>query len=179
MAEAADQNRGNGTNGAGNGGAVGPAAGGGRQFGLRQLYIKDLSFESPNAPGILGEAGLSPEIKLNLRTTHRDLGNGVTEVVLHVSVHAQAGERTVFLIELEQAGTFQISGFPPEDTRAIIGVACPNALFPYAREAISSVAQRGGFAQLLLQPIDFTALFSQAQAQAGQGAGATPPAGNA
>lgn len=170
MAEIANQNRANGTNGA----AGAPPGDNGRQFSLRQLYVKDLSFESPNAPAILGEAGLSPEIKLNLRTAHRDLGNGLGEVVLHVSVHALAGERTVFLIELEQAGVFQIAGFSPDETRAIIGVACPNALFPYAREAISSIAQRGGFAQLLLQPIDFTALFSQAQAQAGQGAGTTP-----
>ncbi|MEZ5564167.1 MAG: protein-export chaperone SecB [Gammaproteobacteria bacterium] len=180
MAESANQNSSqgkgssNGTNGSGNGTPGGPAANSGRQFGLRQLYVKDLSFESPNAPGVLNEPGLSPEIKLNLRTSHRDLGNGVAEVVLHVSVHALAGQRTVFLIELQQAGTFQISGFPPEETRAIIGVACPNALFPYAREAVSSVAQRGGFAQLLLQPIDFTALFNQAQAQSGQDAGTTP-----
>ena len=135
-----------------------------RQFGLRQLYLKDLSFEAPNSPGILTESGLEPEIKLNLRTSHRDLGNSVTEVVLHVSVHAVAGERTVFLVELQQAGTFQISGFPAEEARAIVGIACPNALFPYAREAVSSIVQRGGFAPLLMQPIDFTALFAQAQA---------------
>ncbi len=169
-----------GANGAANG-AAGTVA---RQFGLRQIYVKDLSFEGPNSPGILTESGLEPEIKLSLRTTHRDLGNGVTEVVLHVSVHALAGQRTVFLVEMEQAGTFQISGFPAEEARAIIGIACPNALFPYAREAVSSVVQRGGFAQLLLQPIDFTALFAQAQAQAqaaGQGnrAAGVPPAGNA
>ena len=126
--------------------------------------MKDLSFEAPNSPGILTESGLEPEIKLNLRTSHRDLGNSVTEVVLHVSVHAVAGERTVFLVELQQAGTFQISGFPAEEARAIVGIACPNALFPYAREAVSSIVQRGGFAPLLMQPIDFTALFAQAQA---------------
>ncbi|MEO8223945.1 MAG: protein-export chaperone SecB [Gammaproteobacteria bacterium] len=143
----------------------GTAAADPRQFGLRQLYVKDLSFESPNAPDILTERGLDPEIKLNLRTSHRDMGNGVVEVVLHVSVHALAGQRTLFLIELQQAGTFQISGFPPEETRAIIGVACPNALFPYAREAVSSAVQRGGFAQLLLQPIDFTAVFAEAVAR--------------
>ncbi len=157
--------------------ANGSAGPGTRQFGLRQLYVKDLSFEAPNSPGILTESGLAPEIKLNLRTSHRDLGNGVAEVVLHVALHALAGQRTVFLVELEQAGTFQISGFPPEETRAIIGVACPNALFPYAREAVSSVVQRGGFAQLLLQPIDFTALFAQSQNQAQAQPG--PPAGQA
>lgn len=161
------------SNDQGNSGSNGSAGANLRQFGLRQLYVKDVSFEAPNSPGILTESGLEPEIKLNLRTSHRDLGNGVNEVVLHVSVHALAGQRTVFLIELEQAGTFQISGFPAEEVRAIIGIACPNALFPYARETVSSIVQRGGFAQLLLQPIDFTALF--AQAQANRAAGAPPP----
>ncbi len=162
------------TDGTGKGNGV--AAASARQFGLRQLYIKDLSFESPNAPDILTERGLDPEIKLNLRTSSRDLGNGVTEVVLHVSLHALAGQRTVFLIELQQAGTFQISGFPPEETVAIVGVACPNALFPYAREAVSAAVQRGGFAQLLLQPIDFTAIFAEAQARRAAGGA---PAGQA
>jgi preprotein translocase subunit SecB len=163
----------------GSGAPNGTSASAARQFGLRQLYVKDLSFEAPNSPGILTESGLAPEIKLNLRTSHRDLGNGVAEVVLHVALHALAGQRTVFLVELEQAGTFQISGFPPEETRAIIGVACPNALFPYARETVSSVVQRGGFAQLLLQPIDFSALFAQSQSQAQAQAQTVPPAGEA
>jgi len=148
----------------------GAAAANTRQFGLRQLYVKDLSFESPNSPGILTESGLNPEIKLNLRTSHRDLGNGVAEVVLHVAVHALVGQRSLFLVELQQAGAFHISGFPPDETRAIIGIACPNALFPYAREAVSSLVQRGGFAPLLLQPIDFTALFAQSEANRATGA---------
>lgn len=152
-----------------------PMDGGVRQFGLRQLYMKDISFEAPNSPGILTETGLEPEIKLNLRTSHRDLGQGLTEVVLHMTVHAVAGERTVFMVELEQAGSFLVNGFPPEETRAIISVACPNTLFPYAREAVSSLVQRGGFAQLLLQPIDFNTLFTQAQATRAAGAEATPP----
>jgi preprotein translocase subunit SecB len=147
----------------GNGNLAGIQSGA-RQFGLRQLYVKDMSFESPNSPGIMTETGLDPDIKLNLRTSHRDLGNGVFEVVLHVSVHAVAGQRTLFLVELQQAGTFQINGFPADEARTIIGIACPNVLFPYAREAVSSLVQRGGFAQLVLQPIDFTALFAQAQA---------------
>jgi preprotein translocase subunit SecB len=152
----------NGSAGNGAGTGIQPDA---RQFGLRRLYIKDMSFESPNSPGIMGEAGLDPDIKLNLRTSHRDLGNGVYEVVLHVSVHAVAGQRTVFLVELEQAGTFQINGFPADEVRPLIGIACPNVLFPYAREAVSSLVQRGGFAPVLLQPIDFTSLFAQAQAK--------------
>lgn len=147
-----------------------------RQFGLRQLYVKDMSFESPNSPGILKEEGLDPEIKLNLRTSQQKLDNGDVEVVLHVTVHALAGQRTVFLVELQQAGVFHISGFPRDETRAIVGVACPNTLFPYAREAVSSIVQRGGFAPFVIQPMDFTALFAQAQAKRAEG---TTPAGKA
>ena len=147
-----------------------------RQFALHRFYIKDVSFEAPNTPGIFAERGLDPDIKVNLRTAQRSLGDGTAEVVLHVTVHALAGQRTVFLVELQQAGIFQISGFSPDETKTILGVACPNALFPYAREAVSSIVQRGGFAPLLLQPIDFTALFAQAQANRAMSAA---PAGEA
>jgi preprotein translocase subunit SecB len=147
-----------------------------RQFTLRQIYLKDMSFEAPNSPDILTESGLEPEVKLNLRTTHREMGNGLTEVVLHLDLHALAGERTLFLVEFEQAGTFQISGFSAEETRAIIGVACPSALFPYAREAVSSIIHRGGFPQLMLQNVDFAALFEQGRTRGPSGA---KPAGQA
>lgn len=147
---------------------------GARQFVLRRFYVKDMSFEAPNSPGIFSESGLDPEMKVNLRTSHRNVGDGVSEVVLHVTVHALAGQKTVFLVELQQAGAFQVTGFPPDETRAILGVACPNALFPYAREAVSSIVQRGGFAPILLQPIDFSALFAQAQANR---AASAPPTG--
>jgi preprotein translocase subunit SecB len=152
----------------------GAAAEGARQFVLRRFYVKDMSFEAPNSPAIFSESGLDPEMKVNLRTSHRNLGDGGSEVVLHVTVHALAGQKTVFLVELQQAGAFQVTGFPPDETRAILGVACPNALFPYAREAVSSIVQRGGFAPILLQPIDFSALFAQAQANRATSA---PPAG--
>lgn len=141
------------------------AAGTERQFGVRRLYIRDVSFESPNAPDIfMGNPG-EPEIKLNLRTSHKDLGDGNTEVSLHVSAHALVKERTLFLVEVEQAGIFQVGGFTPEEHRAVIGVACPNTLFPYAREAVSALVQRGGFPPLVLQPIDFAMLYNQAGSQ--------------
>lgn len=113
-------------------------------------------------------------MNLNIRTAHSDLGNGSLEVVLHMTAQSVIGERTVFLIEIAQAGMFQISGFNKEETRTIIGVHCPNALYPYAREAISSMVQRGGYPPLVLQPMDFAALFAQASqdtaaAQASQG----------
>ena len=100
------------------GAAVAPA-GDGRQFALRRFYVKDLSFEAPNSPGIFSESGLDPEIKVNLRTAQRSLGDDLSEVILHVSVHALADQRTVFLVELQQAGVFQISGFSKDEMRAM------------------------------------------------------------
>ncbi len=139
----------------------GAAAEGERAFALRKFYIKDLSFESPNSPTFFFEK-IQPETNLNIRTSHSALPDGNTEVVLHMTVQAVVGERTAFLVEIAQAGIFQISGFSKEETRTIIGVHCPNALYPYAREAISSMVQRGGYPPLLLQPVDFAALFTQA-----------------
>ena len=144
----------------------GAKAEGERVFSLRKLYIKDFSFEAPNSPGFFFETKLQPEVNLNIRTSHSDLGNGSTEVVLHMTAQSVAGERTAFLIEVAQAGLFQISGFSKEEARAIIGVHCPNALYPYAREAISSMVQRGGYPSLVLQPMDFAGLFAQASQDA-------------
>ncbi len=148
----------------GNGSSNGSDMAGNRQFALHRIYVKDISLESPNAPAIFIEKMGEPEIKLNLRTSHSNINQGLVEVVLHISVQAVVGERTIFLIELEQAGMFQISGFPESETRAIIGIACANALFPYAREAVSDLVQRGGLPPLVLQPIDFATLFNQQQA---------------
>ena len=139
----------------------GATAEGERSFNLRKLYIKDFSFESPNSPAFFFEKN-QPEMNLNIRTSHSDLADGSTEVVLHMTAQSVIGERTVFLIEIAQAGMFQISGFTKEETRSIIGIHCPNALYPYAREAISSMVQRGGYPPMVLQPLDFTSLFTQA-----------------
>jgi len=86
-------------------------------------------------------------------------------VVLHISVHAQVEGRSVFLVELDQAGLFTISGYGDEDQRRLLGIFCPNTLFPYAREAVSSLVTRGGFPPLLLQPINFEAVYAQSQKQ--------------
>jgi preprotein translocase subunit SecB len=164
-------------NGNGNGNGQGASAGNGaaqRQFILHRLYLKDLSFEAPHAPATPGDANVNPDIKLNLKTTHKDLGNQQVEVVLQVSAHATQGDKTLFLVEVDQAGVFQISGCTPDETRMLVGIACPSTLFPYTREAISSLVARGGFPPLVLQHIDFAALFAQAgaQQQAGEPAGA-------
>ena len=151
MAESTTDDRGS------NGEARGPASE--QHISLRHLFVKDLSFEAPLMPEILDEKGPEPEIRLNLRTSHRSLPEGMTEVVLHVEVRAVVGERTFFLLELAQGGRFLISGFSEEDTSAIIGIDCPGMLFPYAREAVSSLIQRGGFPAVLLYPVDFSVLY--------------------
>lgn len=136
-----------------------------RQFLLQQLFIKDLSFEAPNAPVTLQGAAGEPDVKLNLRHSARALDGHAYEVILHLSVHAELEGKTVFLAELDQAGLFLIKGYKDEERRQLLGVYCPNTLFPYAREAISSTVARGGFPPLMLQPINFEALYAQAAAQ--------------
>ncbi len=132
-----------------------------KQFLLHQLYIKDLSFESPNSPEVFVNVGAEMETQMNIKNSHRELDKHQIEVVLHLSVHAKRGENTVFLIEIEQAGIFEMKGFHKEELGQIIGTHCPATLFPYAREAISSTATRGGFPPLILQPINFEALYAQ------------------
>lgn len=136
-----------------------------RQFVLQQLFVKDLSFEAPNAPVTLQGGPGEPDVKLNLRHSARALEGDAFEVVLHLSVHAELEGKTVFLAELDQAGLFVIKGYKDEERRQLLGVYCPNTLFPYAREAISSTVARGGFPPLMLQPINFEALYAQAAAQ--------------
>jgi preprotein translocase subunit SecB len=147
------------TNPAGNGN--GGAAATTRQFSLRQLYVKDISFESPNVPDIF-TGQFEPEVKLNLHSAHKPLGDDLYEVVLHLNVHATAKEKSLFLVEVEQAGLFQVSGYTMDEAKVILGIHSPATLFPYAREVISSLVGKGGFPALVLQPINFEALYAQA-----------------
>ena len=147
-----------------------------RELLLRKIYIKDLSFESPNAPDVFSDGDLVPQTHLNLKSANREVGSNTQEVVLTITVEAKMDEKTLFLVELQQAGIFQITGYSKEEQRALVGSFCPGTLYPYAREAISEVVAKGGFPQMLLQPINFDALYTQAQQQAvaaeGNGGGA-------
>lgn len=157
------------TNGAnGNGAATADAVT--PTFALQQLYIKDLSFEAPNSPQVFQQGGVEPETELNIRNAHQLLDEQRYEVVLHVRIHAQQNDKTIFLIELEQAGVFQIGGYTSEQVTMLLGTQCPATLFPYARETISSLVGKGGFPPLILQPINFEGLFARAREQQQQGA---------
>jgi preprotein translocase subunit SecB len=139
-------------------------------FNIEKLYVKDLSLEIPNAPGIFLERE-SPQIDLQLHTQATPLEEGVFDVTVTVTVTAKLTEKdkVMFLIEARQSGIFQIRNLPAEDMETVLAVACPNILYPYLREVVSDVAVRGGFAPVLLNPINFEAMYQQQkQAQAAE-----------
>ncbi|HQR59169.1 MAG TPA: protein-export chaperone SecB, partial [Azonexus sp.] len=129
-------------------------------FGIEKLYIKDLSIEVPHAPEIYLERE-TPQVEIQLGTAGRGLGDGAYEVVLTVTVTAKLEDKTVFLVEIGQAGIFRIVNVPDEQVEPLIAVACPNILFPYAREAVSDAVTRAGFAPIVLQPVNFEAMYMQ------------------
>lgn len=129
-------------------------------FSIEKVYVKDLSVEVPNSPEIFLERE-APNVEIQLRTEGRPVGEGVFDVLLTVTVTAKLEEKTVFLVEIGQAGIFQIRNVPDEAMEPILAVACPNILFPYAREAISDATTRAGFSPVTLQPVNFEALYQQ------------------
>ncbi len=139
-------------------------------FSIEKLYVKDLSLEVPGAPQIYLERD-SPQINVQLRTEGKPVDEGVFEVALTVTVSAKLeDERTVFLVEVTQAGVFQIRNVPEADLEPVMMIGCPNILFPYAREAVSDAVTRAGFQPVLLSPVNFEALY---HAQREQGAAQT------
>lgn len=131
-----------------------------QEFGIHSIYLKDVSFEAPNSPEIF-KTQFQPEIQMNLNIETHLLEENVYEVVLSVTVTAKAGEKSAFLVELQQAGVFTLRGFSDENLGPMLGIYCPNVLFPYARESVAGLVSKGGFPQLLLEPVNFEALYSQ------------------
>lgn len=133
-------------------------------FAIEKLYVKDLSVEVPNAPAIFLEQE-GPEIAIQLQTVVGSLAEDAYEVTLTVTATAKIGEKTVFLVEVGQAGIFRIKNVPEENMPGLLSIACPNILFPYAREVISDSVVRAGFAPVVLQPVNFEALYNERQQQ--------------
>lgn len=138
----------------------------GGQFGLERLFVKDLSFEVPSSKVFLGEWKPEMDVQLNTETVRLDETH--YEVAVTVTVTAKNAGATAFVAEVKQAGIFLIAGVPDEQLTQLVGAYCPNILFPYVREAISDLVNRGSFPQLLLAPVNFDALFAQAQQQRAQ-----------
>jgi len=135
------------------------------QFMIQRTYVKDLSFETPMGVKIFTVQGFQPKMQLDVNTKGSAVAENTHEVVLTLTVTAKLEDDTAYIIELQQAGLFIVSGFPEEQLAHMLGAVCPNFLFPYAREAIDNIAVKGGFPPLQLSPIDFDALFKNAQAQ--------------
>ena len=136
-----------------------------RQFSVQRVYTKDVSFESPNAPDIFrGE--WKPKHDLNITTKLNHLDEHIYEVVLSVTVSAMVEDKTAFIVEVQQAGIFSMSGFSEAELGPMLGAYCPTLLFPYAREVVSDLVVKGSFPQLVLQHVNFDALFAQHQQQA-------------
>ena len=136
-----------------------------KRLSIGKIYLKDFSFESPQAPDVFRQSDWKPQTDLNLRSSHTAVQENHHEVVLTVTVEAKADDKTFFLLELQQAGLFEISGYEDDEFGAIVGSFCPNVLFPFARETVASFVQKGGFPEFVLQPINFDALYMQSKQQ--------------
>jgi preprotein translocase subunit SecB len=136
-------------------------------FSIEKLYVKDLSLEVPHAPSIYLERE-NPQIDLQLHTEHSAIDEGIYEVTITITLTAKLTEKDkiMFLIEAQQAGIFHVSNIPASELDSVLGVVCPNILYPYIREVVTDASVRGGFAPVLLNPINFEALFQQQKAQA-------------
>jgi len=136
-------------------------------FTIEKIYVRDLSIEAPNAPQVFRELERNtPKVEFQLATRASALNDGHYEVVVTVTITATLGDKTVFLVEAHQAGVFQMRNLPQESIEPVLGVTCPNILFPYARETVSDAISRAGFPPFLLQPVNFEALYQQRMQQA-------------
>jgi len=132
-------------------------------------YVKDLSFENPNAPQTLSAGPKNPEIQVNINVNGKKIGDTEFEVELDLSAEAVEKDTTVFKTELVYAGVMRIQNVPEENVQAIVLVECPRILFPFARQIIAEATRNGGYPPLLLEPVDFGALYQQRMAQGNQG----------
>ena len=135
------------------------------QFGLQKLYVKDVSFETPNSPQVFQEQW-QPKVNMDVSNSASIISENLYEVVLAVTVTVKFDDKTVYLAEIHQAGIFHLSGFEREALNHMLATSCPNILFPFAREFIADLVMRGGFPQLLLAPMNFEALYLQHLQQA-------------
>ncbi|MDI1310352.1 MAG: protein-export chaperone SecB [Methylotenera sp.] len=138
-------------------------------FSIEKIYVKDASLEIPNAPQIFTDR-TQPKVSIELGNSAQMLEEGVFEVAIKVTVTSKIEDKTVFLVEVTQAGIFQIRNVPEDSIEMIAGITCPNILFPYAREAVSDLVVRAGFPSVLLNPINFEALFAQQKQQQAEAA---------
>jgi preprotein translocase subunit SecB len=137
-------------------------------FQIQRVYLKDLSLEQPNSPQILLEQQ-QPQVDINLGLSAEPVAEGIFEVVVTATVTTKLGERTLFLVEAKQAGIFEIRNIPQEQLQQIVGIACPQIVYPYLRAIVSDVCTRAGFPPVLLAEVNFQAMFEAQRQQAAAG----------
>ena len=142
-----------------------------KRLAIIKIYLKDFSFESPLSPDVFRADEWSPQTNLNLRSAHGPVEgeDNLHEIILTITVEAKDkdSDKSLFLVEIQQAGLFDIAGYTADEFGALAGSFCPNILFPYARESIATIIQKGGFPEFVLQPINFDALYQQGLEQQG------------
>ncbi len=131
-----------------------------QQFAVQRVYLKDTSLEVPNAPQVFNETW-QPEVNVQIGNTTNQINDNLYEAVLSVTVTAKAGDKTIYLVEVKQAGLFVVQGFDEDQRNRLLGAFCPNTLFPFAREVVSSLLTKANFPPLMLHPINFDALYNQ------------------
>lgn len=130
------------------------------QFSVEKIFVKNVSFEAPNAPHIFNEPG-QPQLNMDLNQKVARIADNVFEVALAVTLTCRLNDKTVYLAEVEQAGVFGLAGFDDRTLDMMLGTYCPNVLFPYVRQAVSDLILAGGFPPFYLQPINFEALYAE------------------
>lgn len=134
-------------------------------FAIEKIYVKDLSLEVPHAPGIFLERE-APQVHVELKTQHSRMDEDRYEAAVTVTVTAKVKDKVMFIVEVEQAGIFRIRHVPEAELGQVLAIGCPNILFPYVRESVSDAVTRGGFPTVMLNPVNFEALYQQQQQQA-------------
>lgn len=145
-----------------------------QQFVIQKIYLKDASFESPQTPDIFVADDWSPEVNVQVANNARPVGEGVYETALTITATASQNDETIYLAEVQYAGIFTVIGFDDASVQQILGAYCPNLIQPYIRETISDLVMKGGFPQMVLQPINFDQLFAQHAQEQAESATARP-----
>jgi len=133
-------------------------------FQIQRMYLKDLSLEQPNSPAILLDQ-TQPQVDINLALAAEPVAEGMYEVSVTATVTTKVGDKTLFLIEAKQAGIFEIRNLPDEQVEGIVGIVCPQMIYPYLRAIVSDVCTRAGFPPVILSEVNFQAMFEAQQAQ--------------
>lgn len=128
---------------------------------IHAIYLKDVSFEAPNSPAIFQQMTQPPQIQMNINLNTNKVNEDLFEVVISITLTAKVGDKTAFLVELQQAGLFTVKGFSEQEMGPMLGIYCPTQLFPYARESVASLVGKGGFPPVMLEPVNFEQLYRQ------------------